>query len=329
MRQREEVINVRLAEVLRGHGVTAAPETIHDHGKSRPDIALSSFRGMRVVIEGKIADTPQAQSKVEQDARDRISTGIAQMAIAAVYPKELRVTDDATLKKELSKASFEFAVFTESAESPWRSGKADDTLAELRRMHEEVCKQDAVEKAAAQLSRHLDGVAKLLRNENATCDRLSALLGFSIKAAESKHIATARRQTAAKVSALTIANAFIFQEQLSASNSNVTPLSGMVQRKGFKREAAQHWRYICKTINYVPIFVIAIDILDSIPSSSSAEGAIRDLALEALSVSSNKAALRHDLMGRIYHFLLHEAKFLGTYYTSVPAATMLMKLALC
>ncbi|MGH8338081.1 MAG: hypothetical protein ACRETL_14940, partial [Gammaproteobacteria bacterium] len=33
-------------------------------------------------------------------------------------------------------------------------------------------------------------------------------------------------------------------------------------------------------------------------------------------------------MGRIYHWLLHDAKFLGTYYTSVPAATLLLKLAL-
>jgi hypothetical protein len=33
-------------------------------------------------------------------------------------------------------------------------------------------------------------------------------------------------------------------------------------------------------------------------------------------------------MGRIYHLLLLEAKFLGTYYTSVPAATLLLKLAL-
>jgi hypothetical protein len=38
--------------------------------------------------------------------------------------------------------------------------------------------------------------------------------------------------------------------------------------------------------------------------------------------------LRHDLMGRIYHWLLHYAKYLGTYYTSVSSATLLLKLAL-
>jgi type I restriction-modification system DNA methylase subunit len=55
---------------------------------------------------------------------------------------------------------------------------------------------------------------------------------------------------------------------------------------------------------------------------------LRALLDEAISICSAQAALRHDLMGRIYHWLLHHAKYLGTYYTSVPAATLLLKLAL-
>ena len=33
-------------------------------------------------------------------------------------------------------------------------------------------------------------------------------------------------------------------------------------------------------------------------------------------------------MGRIFHWLLHYAKYLGTYYTAVPSATLLLKLAM-
>jgi hypothetical protein len=47
-----------------------------------------------------------------------------------------------------------------------------------------------------------------------------------------------------------------------------------------------------------------------------------------LDIVQQRAALRHDLMGRVCHRLLTEAKYLGTYYTSVPAATLLLKLAL-
>ncbi len=48
----------------------------------------------------------------------------------------------------------------------------------------------------------------------------------------------------------------------------------------------------------------------------------------ALRVVAWRAALRHDLAGRIYHQLLEEAKFLGAFFTSIPSATMLLKLAL-
>ena len=41
-----------------------------------------------------------------------------------------------------------------------------------------------------------------------------------------------------------------------------------------------------------------------------------------------RAALRHDLMGRVYHRLLADKKYLGTYYTKIPPANLLLKLAL-
>ena len=56
--------------------------------------------------------------------------------------------------------------------------------------------------------------------------------------------------------------------------------------------------------------------------------AVNTLADTARRIISNRAALRHDLMGRIYHRLLVEAKYLGTYYTSIPSAVILLKLAL-
>lgn len=91
-------------------------------------------------------------------------------------------------------------------------------------------------------------------------------------------------------------------------------------------KTATHWKMIVDEINYVPIFKVARDILLSMPAD--ADAAVRQLAHRSLEIVSKKAALRHDLMGRIYHLLLLEAKYLGTYYTSVPAATLLLKLSL-
>jgi hypothetical protein len=137
-----------------------------------------------------------------------------------------------------------------------------------------------------------------------------------------------RRETTAKLAALMLANAFIFQEQLSALRASVRPIRSVLGDRDFVGRTIGHWEMIINEINYVPIFKVARDILRSLPASSDVDNAIRHLAGRALEIVSKKAALRHDLMGRIYHLLLLEAKYLGTYYTSVPAATLLLKLAL-
>jgi hypothetical protein len=135
-----------------------------------------------------------------------------------------------------------------------------------------------------------------------------------------------RRETAANVAALAVANALIFQEQLAAAESKVKPIRKLLEHTDFSGALADHWQFICDNINYVPIFHIAREILLELPAGSDDD--LRGLAKYALRITSRKAALRHDLMGRIYHLLLHDAKYLGTYYTSVGAATLLLKLAL-
>jgi len=82
---------------------------------------------------------------------------------------------------------------------------------------------------------------------------------------------------------------------------------------------------LCK-LNYVPIFQLGERVLNELPINANSTIAAHALLTEAIAICAQQAALRHDLMGRIYHWLLHHAKYLGTYYTSVPAATLLLKL---
>jgi hypothetical protein len=102
----------------------------------------------------------------------------------------------------------------------------------------------------------------------------------------------------------------------------------MLASRDFVSATAGLWSDIIRDINYIPIFKVARDILLALPGSLDSESAIRGLAQRALEIVTKKAALRHDLMGRIYHLLLLEAKYLGTYYTSIPAATLLLKVCL-
>ena len=70
-RHREETLNTQLAILLSRFGVEADAETIQVGGRERPDV-LFHWRGLRVIIEGKFTDHPQAREVVLGDARGRV-----------------------------------------------------------------------------------------------------------------------------------------------------------------------------------------------------------------------------------------------------------------
>ena len=79
------------------------------------------------------------------------------------------------------------------------------------------------------------------RPRPAACDRLSTILGIARPKAEEPENAQQRRETAAKVSALVLANAFIFQEQLAHTDERVTPLRKLGKEKDVVIAADKHW----------------------------------------------------------------------------------------
>lgn len=326
-RNREEVINTQLALLISTLGVRADAETIHVHGRHRPDV-LFQLRGLRVVIEGKFADSPNAEEVALGDARDRVRAGIAHIAAAAVYPLRLRSTPTTKVLEVLSSSQLRYRIVAETLESEWFEGTPAALMDALRRAQEALTKDDIIEKIAQSLSTHLDAVAQLWTGQPGACDRLSRLLGISFPKTEPGDKAAERRETAAKVSALVLANAFIFQEQLAGSDGRITSLRRLTSEKDIVAVVGRHWKWIWENINYVPIFQLGERILQELPISSNSSLAVRSLLSEAQAICVQQGALRHDLMGRIYHWLLHYAKYLGTYYTAVSSATLLMKLVM-
>lgn len=326
-RNREEVVNTQLALFISKLGVTADAETIHVHGKHRPDV-LFQLRGLRAVIEGKFSDTPNAGDVVLGDARKRVKAGIAHIAVATVYPDELRSAPTTKMLDVLAVAKLRYRIVTETFESDnWSEGTPSALMESLRRAQESLSQDDIVEKTARGLSVHLEGIAKLWIGQPGACDRLSKLLGIGIPKSEEAKAALERRETAAKVSALVLANAFIFQEQLALTDERVETLRATKKESDLVGATSKHWRWIWENINYVPIFQLGERILDQLPASPNTTENVKSLLEEAHKICAEQAALRHDLMGRIYHWLLHHAKYLGTYYTSVSSATLLLKVA--
>ncbi|PZR81528.1 MAG: hypothetical protein DLM68_17680 [Hyphomicrobiales bacterium] len=144
----------------------------------------------------------------------------------------------------------------------------------LRHAQEALTKDDIVEETAKSLSIQLDGVAKLWMGQKGPCDRLSGILGFAAPKGEIAEKANERRETAAKVSALVLANAFIFQEQLAATDGRITPLRKLQTEKDLVGATAKHWKWIWENINYVPIFQLGERVLNELPVNANSKLAV-------------------------------------------------------
>ena len=104
-----------------------------------------------------------------------------------------------------------------------------------------------------------------------------------------------------KIAGLTVLNALVFQEVLSGEDARVEPLRRSLDAEDMIGRLSEHWRMILDEIDYVPIFRVARDLLITLPANEDIEQAVRYMAERALNIVRRRAALRHDLMGRVYH----------------------------
>lgn len=123
-----------------------------------------------------------------------------------------------------------------------------------------------------------------------------------------------------RITALVLLNAMIFQEVLAQTNSEVRPLQQVVRESDPIKPLVKHWNYILTEINYFPIFHIAHELLLCLSADDDVHRSVFGISEIARRIVGWRASLRHDLAGRIYHRLLTDAKYLGAYYTSIPAA---------
>lgn len=131
-----------------------------------------------------------------------------------------------------------------------------------------------------------------------------------------------------RIASLTIINAMIFQQVLAERDSRVQSLSRTIENPHTAEALLDTWVFILNEIDYVPIFTTATEIVRDLVGIPDVDRALKGLSQAALRITGRRAALRHDLMGRIYHRLLADAKYFGAFYTTVPAATLLLKLTL-
>ena len=165
-RHREEVLNVFLAESLRELGMEAAGEQIEVIGGKRllPDV-LFDYKGLRCMIEGKYADVPDAMNVVMAQAVERVETGIAHMALAVVYPAELRETRQNELAERLSGVHLQFSLCTIAnyIGVEWHTGRVRDVLDLIRRGYTDLLEDDVVARAVAELSAGMTDLVRVFQ----------------------------------------------------------------------------------------------------------------------------------------------------------------------
>jgi len=326
-RYREEVLNVVLAELLNERGIASLPEQIiRDIVKKKrllPDVWVD-YEGLTVAIEGKIES-----SLVIEDARRRIEQGLAHVAIAVDYPGALRTAVNVKeLKKEMASIPLKVAVVTEAGETGFAEGDLSFINNLLRRTHEELVKEDVVSEAVDYIRLANSELAKHLMDRRAVLKRVAKALEIQPEKPKKDRDKKRVEEATAGVAALVIFNAILFQEILAEHDERVTSLLEFADGRDIQLELVEHWRYIIEEINYHPIYYIAAQVLRKIPASRNLERILKSHVEVIRQIIQKRAALRHDLMGRVYHLLLEDAKYLGAFYTSVPAATLLLKLAM-
>lgn len=158
---REEVVNVKLAELLEKRDVVSLPEQIVSNiveGRRMPDIMTANYLGVRIVIEGRIGQNSTVRNSLEVDCQERVEEGIAPMAIAVAYPEGIQSASSLTsLEEEIIESEFELNVLTESGSSGWTQGDISRLAGLLRGGYSDLVQENVVDEAVETIESGIDG----------------------------------------------------------------------------------------------------------------------------------------------------------------------------
>ena len=286
----------------------------------RPDILITGADRAPVVIEAEFMPAATA----EQEAKDRLGLEVMdgrrtiEAAIALRYPEGLEFAD--YLNGVMADTRLEYAVFykdeTRFPESGWLNGSPTD-LADIARLVS--VPQSAVNAAADALEKGIDRAAAILKDLNeqspAITQTVAALLGMS-------DVPQTHRMACA-----IIANAMVFHDRVADIHGDIRPLRLVCSQDvaNPQREIIAEWTRIL-AINYWPIFAIARDIIEQLPTAEASQ-MLRRLEHTAGDVMASGANVEHDLTGRIFQRLIVDRKYLATFYTRPASAALLARLA--
>ena len=197
----------------------------------------------------------------------------------------------------------------------FRTGSAAELADHLRTLPLELEGVDRVTAAASAIGYALEQAAVPITKHARISRRIADIIASTDQEKD--------RAAALRIGCLVLFNALAFQDRLAVANEDVSTVNEALKQGIPGLRGA--WRSVCDNIDYVPVFQLAISILEVLGDGPDdvQMPVIRHLVQ---AMEDTRRLEGHDLSGRLFHTLLTDAKFTGAYYTSVPAATLLSRL---
>lgn len=328
----ERTVNTVLAHCLRSRlpnwDVGAEQTNVLVEKKRQPDLVVSHVGGLTVILETEFSPA----STVEADTIQRIgqiirSTGEpVEQCMAVKLPIHLRKIDQKHLDSAVQDAQYFYAVFTDNQhddlndrihrwpKSDWLKGGLDDLA-------------NCVETVALSERRVAQGVEILEERVRQAAGYLEYHAPKYILGHLAENLQQQQGEQTTRMAMAILANAVIFHMRLARIHPEVAPLNSCKGELGgfIKSNVIDCWKTILK-INYWPIFSLASELLRLLPEVD-AHKVIFRLDKMANELQNYGVADIQDLSGRMFQQLISDRKFLATFYTLPPSATLLAELA--
>jgi len=340
----EQVINVKLAEVLsRDFNIDCRAERVK--GRRRPDIRCY-YKGFIISIESsynKSDAEEDAKKRIEQEPRladialalwirerekfrdlpeSELENVIknARYSVKIFVPVEIEETLLQFLKKGVARRAESATEWFEEVDLPTIKALIEHSIAYLIR-------EEDIVQLMEKIRTYFDNFIKDLESLDLTGDLrrniyniLYKLYGLTVAEAQDPDIAFGHV-------ALSLLLSAVFYEHIRSAHLNLNSLGSYVDTFGAMEGLRKALEDLIK-IDYRPAIELAIEILRIMPID--VERRIKDLINLALEIVSNRALLRRDFAGRLYHNITGNVavrKGFATFYTEVPAAYLLSYLA--
>ena len=341
----EDNVTHRLRDLLRSKGLDV--DTQVKMGQGRADLVVDHEQG-KIAVECEL-DGPGKKRQAVKDAVKRLTpVRHVDTAFAVVYPPKcsekslhdgtelaVSIVDDYVARPKREHLVLDAGDPGTPSDANTRARWTTCTVAELadriRNVHKDIGDPDTI---VGRLRDAVDAAANRL--SEAECKAIGRSLGLGPREDDWR--------PAARRAMLIVASASMFHARLDPHLGTMRPeidsrtgarfkgawntesLNDCYRSDDTPSRLSDTWSLIL-AVDYKPIFESAVRVLDALHSAPFTQ-AVKIVVNWSRYAAGQVGGMRHDILGRIFHIMLDDAQFDGSYYTSVPAATLLAGLAL-